>query len=71
MSVAQVERIFKIGATEIPDPLPGFKLEDSVRQLARQFPQFRHTKIWEEDGVINAKGQLEYVLHLPQPKVKG
>ena len=47
-----VERVFKLGATSLPDPCPTGSLDDAVRVLSRDYPQFRQTRLYVEDGVL-------------------
>ncbi|GAA4649814.1 hypothetical protein GCM10023116_20950 [Kistimonas scapharcae] len=68
--ISTLPRVFKVGATELPDPLPQGSLDEAVRLLATQFPQFRHTRVFEEDAVVEG-GKLVYSLILPPPKVNG
>lgn len=70
-TISTVERVFKLGALELPDPIPGGSLAQAVRLLSQQYPQFRHTSIYEEDGKLNASGKLVFDLILPAPKTKG
>ena len=71
MQFTAAVRVFKMGATLIPDPMPTASLNEVVRMLSRQFPAFRHTKLYEEDGRANERGEIVYDLILPEPKVKG
>lgn len=69
-TVKQVKRFFIVGSTKLEDPVPGAPLETAVRTLAQNYPQFRWTDVYEEDGVV-VGDTLEYRLHLPPPKVNG
>ena len=70
MAMQQLPRVFKLGATELPDPVPGQSLDQAVRVLSRQFPQFRQSRLYEEDAVLE-NGKLVYTLLIAPPKVNG
>ena len=65
-----LNRVFKLGATRLPDPCPTLSLSNAVRALSRNYPQFRHTKLYEEDGVVEGD-MLVYTLILPPVKSNG
>lgn len=65
-----VERVFKLGATSLADPCPTGSLDDAVRVLSRDYPQFRQTRLYAEDGVLE-NGKLVYTLKLPPAKTNG
>lgn len=67
---ATVDRLFKLGATTLKDPCPNGSLDDAVRILSRDYPQFRQTKLYAEDGVLE-DGKLVYALKLPPAKTNG
>lgn len=69
-TISTVERVFILGATEIKDLTPNAPLEDSVRLLTKTYPQFRHTKIYPEDGVLK-NGRIEFTVTLPPAKSNG
>jgi hypothetical protein len=69
MSIA-VPRVFVLGATTLQDPCPNGSLADSIRVLSRTYPQFRESKIYDEDGVMD-KGNLTYQLKLSPAKTNG
>jgi len=71
LTVKQVERVFMIGALEVIDTNPQLALKDSVRHLSKNYPQFRTTRLYEEDGVFDDKGRLVFTLKLVPPKVNG
>lgn len=66
----KVSRIFKLGATTLEDPCPNGSLKDSIRVLSREYPQFRESKIYDEDGVME-NGKLTYHLKLSPAKTNG
>jgi len=67
-----LKRVFKVGTLSLEDPCPQGTLDDAVRVLSRQYPQFRQSKLYEEDGVPNQQaGTLEFTLQLPPPKKNG
>ena len=65
-----VKRLFKLGATTLDDPCPTGSLNDSIRLLSRTYPQFRESKIYDEDGVME-NGFLVYQLQLTPAKTNG
>ncbi len=65
-----VQRVFKLGATIIEEPCPTSSLDDAVRVLSRNYPQFRSSKLYDEDGVME-NGKLTYELKLPPAKTNG
>ena len=66
----KLKRVFKVGATRIDDPCPGKSLDEAVRILSRNYPQFRQSKLYTEDGVVEG-GELVYTLRLPPAKDNG
>lgn len=66
----ELKRVFLLGATRLDDPAPGAPLKTALRLLAQNFPQFRWTSVFEEDGVV-VGDTLEFALKLPPPKVNG
>lgn len=65
-----VPRVFKLGATTLKDPCPTSSLADSIRILSRDYPQFRQTKIYDEDGFME-NNELVYELKLSPAKTNG
>lgn len=71
MAIAQtLPRVFKLGAARIADPCPGQPLSEAVRLLARNYPQFRCYRLYEEDGVVEDDAVF-YVLKSPPAKDNG
>jgi|TARA_R110002072_G_scaffold298269_2_gene471973 hypothetical protein len=68
--VNALKRVFVVGSTKLDDPMPGAPLTDAVRTLSQNYPQFRWTNVFEEDGVV-VGDFLEFRLQLPPPKVNG
>ena len=66
----KLKRVFKVGATRIDDPCPGQSLDEAVRLLSRNYPQFRAMRMYEEDGVVEGKF-LVYSLKTPPAKDNG
>lgn len=64
------KRVFVIGSTRLEDPTPGAPLETATRALAQNYPQFRWTDVFEEDGIV-VGDTLEFRLQLPPPKTNG
>lgn len=74
MALSQVEtvRVFKVGQLTLNDPMPNAPLSESVRVLSRTYPQFRQSKLYEEDGVPTPNSnEIVYELQLPPPKKNG
>lgn len=67
----KVTRVFKIGAREIPAPLPDATLQENVEQLMVNFPMFRFTHVLETDGVPQSDGSIIYNVELPPCKTNG
>lgn len=71
MATAKVlKRVFVVGSVRLDDPAPGAPIKTSTRLLAQNYPQFRWTDVFEEDGVM-VGDTLEFKLQLPPPKVNG
>ncbi len=69
-TASKIKRVFVVGSTRLEDPTPGASLETSTRALAQNYPQFRWSSVYEEDGVL-VGDTLEFKLQLPPPKVNG
>ena len=65
----QLSRKFKVGATELADPLPGGTLNQVQELIAQQFPPVRHTCIFESDGRLSPCGGF-IVYDIKPPPVK-
>ena len=65
-----VKRVFKVGATRLNDPCPGESLDEAVRHLSANYPQFRSFRLYEEDGVVE-EDCLVYTLQTPPAKSNG
>ncbi|NKC01843.1 MAG: hypothetical protein GKR90_25545 [Pseudomonadales bacterium] len=63
-------RVFKIGPLRLEDPCPGRTLQEAVRILSRNYPQFRSYTLYEEDGVVE-ESSLVYELKAPPAKING
>jgi hypothetical protein len=69
-TITTLPRVFILGALRIEDKAPHLPLADAVRILSKSYPQFRHSKIYEEDGVIKNE-VLEYTIPLQPAKSNG
>lgn len=69
-TIKQLKRVFVVGSTRLEDPVPGAPLKTATKALAQNYPQFRWTDVFEEDGVV-VGDVLEFKLQLPPPKVNG
>lgn len=68
----QTKRVFRMGVTNLDDPCPRKPLDEAVRILSRNYPQFRSYKLYEEDGVVESGGKVVvYVLRTPPAKDNG
>lgn len=68
--IKKLKRVFVVGSTRLDDPAEGAPLTSSVRLLAQNYPMFRWSTIYEDDGVV-VGDTIEYRLQLPPPKVNG
>lgn len=66
----QLPRIFKLGPMRLEDPCPGKPLDEAVRLLSRNYPQFRSYRIWDEDGVVEDDA-IVYAMKSPPAKDNG
>ncbi len=74
MALQQLIRKFKLGALVLDDPSPESNVQEVQRILARQYPQVRHTTIWEQDGEVTELNGVMTVLHtfvLPPLSING
>lgn len=65
-----LKRVFVLGTTKLTDPAPEKPLDEATRILSLNYPQFRWSRVLEEDGVV-VGDTLEFRLQLPPPKVNG
>lgn len=65
-----LKRAFDVRGTIIDCPMPEAPLDEAIRALSKNNPLFRHTKLYEDDGVVIGD-KLIYKLQLPPPKSKG
>tara|TARA_X000000950_G_C13503687_1_gene492791 strand:+ start:323 stop:529 length:207 start_codon:yes stop_codon:yes gene_type:complete len=68
-----MKRLFNIGKVKnIADPAPNGTLAQAVEFLTASYPQLRHTRIYESDGVLSEDGKtLVFDVPLPTAKVNG
>lgn len=68
-----MKRLFNIGSVmNIADPAPQSPLKVAVEYLTASFPQLRHTRIYDSDGVLSDDGKsLIFTVPLPTAKVNG
>lgn len=66
----QLKRVFKLGTMRLEDPCPGGKLDEAVRILSRNYPQYRSYRLYEEDGVVEGDA-IVYAMETPPVKVNG
>lgn len=71
MAIAQtLPRVFKVGPMKLDDPCPGQPLDEAVRVLSANWPQFRCYRLYESDGVVEADAVV-YTLKSPPAKDNG
>lgn len=71
MTIAQtLPRVFRIGPVRLEDPCPGKPLDEAVRLLSRNFPQFRCYRLYEEDGVVEGDA-IVFTMKSPPAKDNG
>lgn len=72
LQALNLARVFKVGSLKLEDPAPHASLDDVVRILSATYPQFRQSRLYEEDGVPNAQsGELVFTLLMPPPAKNG
>lgn len=49
-AVIQMHRIFRLGATSLPDPDPDLSPEEVLAHYAGQYPNLRYGKVTEQDA---------------------
>lgn len=59
MKTTRLTRIFRHGATEIPDPAPGATAEDVLKLLSSTYPTFNNAKL---EGPSIEAGKQVYVI---------
>jgi len=64
----QMNRVFRMGTTTIPDPAPGEPPEQALNHLRGVFPVLAHATI---DGPVVEGGQLVYTVLRPPAQTKG
>jgi PRTRC genetic system protein C len=57
--IKSAPRVFKYGATEIPDPLPGATPERCLEVLRTKYPQFANAAV---DGPLHEDGKQVYLI---------
>lgn len=70
MPFAPLPRSFNLNGTIIDDSTPHLPLQEAIRNLSKTYPHFRHTRVYEEDGVVK-DGKIVYTLELPPSKSNG
>ena len=68
-----MKRVFNIGSVKgVADPAPQSSLSTAIEFLTASFPQLRHTRVYESDGVVQEDGKtLLFDIPLPKAKVNG
>ncbi|TBW57479.1 PRTRC system protein C [Marinobacter halodurans] len=68
MATIEMQRVFRLGATDLPDPDPNAAPAAVLEHYATQYPQLRYGKV-EEHG--SEGDRLVYVLKEAQFKANG
>lgn len=68
VSAQQLTRVFKIGATELPDPAPDEKPEAALRYHEIAYPVLKSCALAE--GIVEGE-RLVFEVIKPQGKTKG
>ncbi|PSU31659.1 hypothetical protein C9I99_20955 [Photobacterium lutimaris] len=72
MSISnQTIRVYRIGATKVTCPFPFLPFLESWKLIIQKYPQARHCTLYEDDGVLNDSGEVEYKVHILPPKTNG
>lgn len=69
-TIERLKRVFVAGSTRLADPAPNEPLQTAVRMLAQNYPMFRWSSLFEEDGIVEGDS-LVFSLQLPPPKING
>ncbi len=65
-----MKRVFNIGSVKnIADPAPQSPLKVAVEFLTASFPQLRHTRLYDSDGVLSDDGKV-LIFDVPLPTAK-
>jgi len=64
-------RYFQIGAMKIKDELSDLPFEKAFQYLAKQYPQMRHTQVFEDDAIVQNDGTLLYNVPLMKVATNG
>lgn len=51
MAIVKLQRVFRLGATDFPDPDEGMEPQEVLSHFASMFPQLRYGKISEGEVV--------------------
>ncbi|MBD0788224.1 hypothetical protein HUO09_17855 [Vibrio sp. Y2-5] len=70
-TVAITERFFQIGSAKIKDQFPQLPFEKAIEFLSKQYPQIRHTRMYEADAVAQEDGSLLYEVPLLKVATNG
>ena len=66
--LTQLTRVFRIGATQLPDPAPGLPPEQALDTLRGTFPFLAHATL---EGPQVEGTQLVYIVTRPPAQTKG
>lgn len=64
-------RKFKLGSLVLDDPSPSSDVDEVRRIHSDNYPQVRHTTIWDQDGVpVELNGEIVLMFHYQLPPIK-
>lgn len=64
-------RYFQIGAMKVQDEFSMLPFKKAFEFLAKQYPQMRHTQVFESDGVAQDDGSIIYDVPLMKSATNG
>ena len=68
VDIIQLPRVFRIGASNVPDPAPGLPPEQALDTLRGTFPFLAHATL---EGPSVEANQLVYTVTRPPAQTKG
>lgn len=69
-TITQLHRVFRLGATDLPDPDPQMTPAEVLTHYANQYPSLKYGKV--DDGTANpTSGTMTFVLTPNEYKANG